>query len=199
MDFHHLRYEMNVKIQSIVLVLTRTKLRKQFCHCARSISRRVRSRTWTAIRSLSYSTLSLGITRFWNFSNPLSGCKVTKFDPPLPPRRGARGVKKFEGVKYWPQRGQYLLSNTFGIIAIAQTSQKLLNLNPLAPLRGARGVKKILGGEKIWGDKFWGHTSFGIFQIRWKTQICEANLCFPIFTNSSSLAAKQLMMMSFIM
>ena len=139
MDFHHLRYEMNVKIQSIVLVLTRTKLRKQFCHCARSISRRVRSRTWTAIRSLSYSTLSLGITRFWNFSNPLSGCKVTKF----------------EGVKYWAQRAQYLLSNTFGIIAIAQTTQKQLNLTPLTPLRGVGGSKKF------WGAKKFGETNFG--------------------------------------
>ena len=139
MDFPHFKYEMNVKIHSIMLVLTRTKLRKQFCHCARSISRRVRSRTWTAIRSLSYSTLSLGITRFWNFSNPLSGCKVTKF----------------EGVKYWPQRGQYLLSNTFGIIAIAQSTQKLLNLTPLALLRGAKGGSNFVTLQPLNGfEKF---------------------------------------------
>ena len=103
MDFPHFKYEMNVKIHSIMLVLTRTKLRKQFCHCARSVSRRVRSRTWTAIRNLSYSTLSLGITRFWNFSNPLSGCKVTKFDPPLPPEGGQGGSKNLRVSNIGPK------------------------------------------------------------------------------------------------
>ena len=180
MDFHHLRYEMNVKIQSIVLVLTRTKLRQQFCHCARSISRRVRSRTWTAIRSLSYSTLSLGITRFWNFSNPLSRCKVTKFDPPLPPEGGQGGLKKFEGVKYWPQRGQYLLSNTFGIIAIAQSTQKLLNLTPLAPLRGAGGSKKFWGAKKFGGTNFGDASVLEFFKsvekYRFAKQICIFNV-----------------------
>ena len=70
---------------------------------------------------------------------------------------------------------------------ISSNHSKVAKFDPPHPPSGGGGVEKILGGEKIWGDKFWGHTSFGIFQIRWKTQICEANLCFPIFTNSSSL------------
>ena len=80
----------------------------------------------------------------------------------------------------------------------SSNQSKVAKFDPPRSPSGGRGVEKILGGEKIWGDKFWGHTSFGIFQIRWKTQICEANLCFPIFTNSSSLAAKQLMMTIFM-
>ena len=148
---------------------------------------RVRSRTWTAIRSLSYSTLSLGITRFWNFSNPLSGCKVTKFDPPFAPRRGARGVKKIWGCQILAPKGPIFAIKHFWNYCNSLIYSKVAKFDPPCPPSGGRGVEKILGGEKIWGDKFWGHTSFGIFQIRWKTQICEANLCFPIFTNSSSL------------
>ena len=198
MDFHHLRYEMNVKIQSIVLVLTRTKLRKQFCHCARSISRRVRSRTWTAIRSLSYSTLSLGITRFWNFSNPLSGCKVTKFDPPLPPFGGARGVKKFEGVKYWPQRGQYLLSNTFGIIAIAQSTQKLLNLTPLTPLRGVGGSKKFWGAKKFGGTNFGDTLVLEFFKSVGKHKFAK-QICVFQYSQTHHHCSVAAMMMSFML
>ena len=156
MDFHHLRYEMNVKIQSIVLVLTRTKLRQQFCHCARSISRRVRSRTWTAIRSLSYSTLSLGITRFWNFSNPLSGCKVTKFDPPFAPRRGARGVKKIWGCQILAPKGPIFAIKHFWNFCNSSIHSIVTKFDPPLPPFGGQGGRKNFGGRKNLGGQILG-------------------------------------------
>ena len=97
------------------------------------------------------SSLTLGITGFWNFSNPLSGCKVTKIAP-----AGAAGAAAPAGEVFYLGA----LRPNMWLVALRSSKRAPYCLSkdsgglrpPESPSWGRWGgaVKKI-GGTK-WGD-----------------------------------------------